>query len=654
VRRGLLDGIDLEGNARRARAMADMSEQVAAASFAPATAKPSSDNPPSPPSSGSGDSGGGGGGGESGGEGAGGESSDDPSVLPDSELGRARRYLDERWSPGLGQDRASTVYDLVYIGKTYRFWNGQVWVLISGEGPNAIRQDVRRWLTPKKERRRGGVTDYVDASAKEVECLCKAIADEVRVDPPKGQNVFWLAPRFDARGRLLSYLATWKAAEHKPEEKGLTPPKDLIAFPSGSLDAGVFEREGLLIVHPHDRRLYCEQVMEFDVPWGEAERALDSEGGIEGLSRKLAPAWWRFIEGVFSQTGTAEQAREQVLLMAMLFWYWRRPTNRYKNANFTLIVGPGNSGKGTILLAAMKVLGPGHSISTSMPEMKDKNHMTAWKGKHLAYVDEFVITDPKDAKEWAAITKKITSEGAKISTRELYEREDPDTEITARVLALADQYPPIKDPTILNRMLVFELMKGHEATDGGAMKQAIEAEGPGLFAFAMLGAEELRRRTRIELAKPPGSRLAVMRQPSAGLTLRSILEAGQGNVRPFIADCLDLAKTDKSISTRELVLVWMAYLTDLGQDDPGKPNDSTFSGWVQTALRSAGWRGEIRTGTFKNPETGGEARGAIYHGVGLTTLGESLLRRKRTCPPTPGASQGELKYGADGGREIPV
>jgi hypothetical protein len=566
------------------------------------------------------------------GDGAGGDGrASNGCILPEGELTRARWFLEELYAPpregeagagpGTGGGRAGSGFGLICVDGVFRRWLGPErggWERI-GSTPamslQLIRAQVRRWMAPFLEEFRDDVR-ACDASLRRVEAVAKAVADEVSVATQ--QERFWLRPTFDERGEALWGYRPWERVA--PAGPGGVAAEDVIPTRGGLLDVAALKR-GELRVLPHSPLFYAEGVIPYEVPVAGVRSALAGEAAGDGgaawdaLEDELCPGWMGFLFRAFNGERDPEGARENMRQLQVHAAYWLTTSVSHKDGNIAFLNGPGDTGKGTIAMVMMQLLGHGNYVMTSFDELPDKFHLAAFRGKRLAIIDESEAGDRSDVKRATRVLKTISG-GSPVATRNLYEPERPSEQLYTRFLVLCNEIPDLIDRSgaLLNRCVAYDFkvyVKGTGAFDPG-LKDRIRDEVPGIFgAWAMRGLVEMGKRERADGG--------VFVQPASS---RSPLEA----LRAYSADLDEFAGSWLSVTND--AEDWMGTLEILGAYEKYceskravcNVKENTLSKQLMPVLRRLGWWRSLGAHTVVEGD-GRKRRPMGYWGVRLSKVG---------------------------------
>ncbi len=636
---GLLGGIDIDANAERMRERWARRDDLLAvgraaggnggSSSAPAKADGADGGGGENPSKGAGGGKGGKGGGPPPGDGKF-VGRDDWDLIPDNELGRARQYLFEVCAPDKTErmSRVGTCWRKVYVDEAWHRWDTVqgVWVQIPGKtevGP--IRGSVRRWMTPKREwvsdGDGGGKRVVVNSSLRQVEAVAKAVRDEVQIESP--EHRFWIRPTFDRDGEPMFDRQAHERWVQNPGKEKLPEPRRLIALQNCLLDTEAVEA-GELDVRPPTPLLFNSNVLPYGLDIAKVRDHLKHGGadGLDELAEELCPDVPKFFASLFAAQDTSDrglaEATAQTREMQKLLWYYMTNSIGCKEANISVWHGPGNAGKGTSADFFMAVAGPGNYVASSMDDISDKNHVTSWKGKRFAVIDETDAGDRSDLSRGKAFLKRVSG-GARVSLRELYKLEQPDVQLFTKVLILANEMPDFRDRSgqMLNRVIAFDFRVGHTGKDtyDPTLKERLVKQAAGGFVWALAGGVRLGER------KQKGLKGFV--QPAASAGLLAMFSEYMSDLPGFVDEWLEITNnTDDVLAVMDIHRCLVAHRTlnkswKPDRDDPGQVSRAIYS-----VLRDKGWRLDREPNKrMRDADTGAQRQGAAFIGIKLSKAG---------------------------------
>ncbi len=543
---------------------------------------------------------------------------DDQRIVPSTDLGRAMMFLWQTMAAA-ERKRVGTCYKLKHVGGEFKRWDRNVWRPMRAKGEIvAIRGLVRQWLTGKGEWAKDKEGDRyfkpLNPALKTVEAVAKCVLDEVRVETEELR--FWMPPDFDPLGEPVKGRKPWQRWVEKPERSGLPAPKDLIALENCVLDARAME-QGKLETRTHDPRLFNEHVLPFGIPIAKVKAALaDGVAGIDELANELCPDVLDYMSAAFGCDDNPVEAAEQMAVVRKLIWYYCTYSMDCKEANIAIILGPDNAGKGTLMDLIKAIVGAGNFVSSTVDEAADKNHITSWVGKRVAFVSEAESGERADLRRCMNFWKRVSG-GDGVSVRELYQLERPDVVLPTRICVSANEMPDMKDRTgaLLSRMICLVMRESHtgKASYDRGLKARVLAQAPGAFVWALGGALEMGR------LKAKGER--VFTQPAAGAG--SMLGYGdfQSDVPAFISDWLQITgNASDGLLSRDMWEAYVCYRKLNDDKHPERGGPSVLTKAIETLLWKAGWKGKLDAPLAFDARTGQKRRLSRYTKLKLSPL----------------------------------
>lgn len=491
-------------------------------------------------------------------------------LMPESELERARMYLESRWAPA---QAAGESLRLVYaIGQ---FWRHQACAYQAIGEDGCVRRDVRRWMESgfaELCRRSGGRGNspvferrWFHAARRSVEAVVEAVRDEVRVDTDATR--FWMRPHFDGRGSVSYGGHAWERIDGDAPE-----PSSVIAFRNCLLLLGPWLADGCVEIVDHTPRFFNTILLDADLPISDM-RAHAAAGTLEELVGRLAPRWLRFLGEVF------EDDEECILTLQMWFGYAMTADVSHEYANILILHGPPRCGKGTIREALCGVIGENNFVSTRIDKLTDGPHMYSWVNKLIAVFPEVSVPQRSDAKLAVEVINSITG-GDPIPIRQLYMPELPPVKLLTRMLWLCNEMPDLRDTAnaLPARVITLDFRQSWEGREDPEVKRSIGREVLGITLWALLGLRELHRRGR-------------MTQPESS---RDPLDTWRGHTSPveeFVSDVLEVTNEDEDwVGSAEVFEAWKKHCE--GENQYIGSSDVLFKRLLAVLRRREfGWRG---------------------------------------------------------------
>jgi hypothetical protein len=526
-------------------------------------------------------------------------------VLPSEDLHLARMFLEDVCAPPRGRDRAGRgLYLMSRPGDkeghvVSRFREGR-WERSS---LGVVMKHVREYLTRgcKANETMKGI-DYVpfDPSEAKVRAVARAALDECMVVTQRTR--FWMRPLFDDAGRPRwgrseSEIAVEAAELGKPE------PEQVLTFTNCQLSQMDLVK-GVCAPWANSELLYNETVFPYQLPIDEFRKCLEG-GSFDEMVEKHAPifhAWFRGLEFDDDERALAQRS----------LGYFQTSSTAIKPNNILLLVGPKDSGKGTMGTVYELGVGEDNVATSTFRAMGQPFHMASWRHKLMVYIDEAEQMG-YDASAEAVEIMKILSGGGKWNIRDLYEKANPNERLMVRFLVSCNELPEMQDRSgaWLSRLRFLNFRKSHSAKLDPKIKEGIKREGLGIVVWGIEG-----------MLQGFGE---VLPQPESSDTVVSLMKGVTNPLDEFLDEWFDIVKgpagADESVFLSN-ELIHLAYCVRFKKGNPDPRRRGRVIKSLLSPLQDRGWRGkhaQPRQEVDKPDGTGViRARPGGYTGLKLT------------------------------------
>lgn len=633
VRKGLLDGIDLEANAARAKAWAS----------SPASSTPSPSNTssstPSPSAEMTGTRSGAANVGERGptanGEDGswsdGGDNGGAPwrigmrleerPIIDGSNMERARSWL---WQESRvpGQRRFGVCY---WAGAWWRY-TGTHYAKVD---EHVFLAQVWDWADKHsywKAGKKGPELKPLNPSSRQVKEILFAMVRDAAVSVTEMPSR--LPQTIDDAGRPMWGAATSMEALTRSDDAGNAAEhaslRGCIVFPNGVADISEIARTKRVVLRPHSAEIFTATCMPFQLPVEDLQFLLD-DGEPDVIFKRLCPKWWAWVDDA-GGGDPAWQAQLQEMMGDTI------SGDRSIEKIFAAI-GVGRSGKGLIADAIRVACGWRNVESIFLDSLaNDKHALAPLVGKTAIIAEDAHVSGMSNNAPLVEKLKVISGQGW-VSVRDMYTL--PMTvKLPGRIWLFANNDPELRDDSsaLANRFIFLPMNQGRLGREDETIKQSIPQEAAGIMLWAMLGAIRLasRKRRAIELCEEA----ALMGHEYERFT---------APLRAFIEDCLVVAKgvagseegplaglgNGSTLTAGELYTAYAWWCENRRDCEPlGKPN---FYSRIKNQLKAVGV-------LSSRPRADEGQRPVIYRGVSVRSDVQADIRRWRpgslgTVPP---------------------
>lgn len=476
------------------------------------------------------------------------------AVLPDTVDARGRLALLDLYGPPERTPQR---------GLRLRRWDGVYWrhtgthyKMLSEDG---LHKHVAGWLAAHMVRKRWDVVpaDPVRKAVTEVMTAmgsgCYVEADEMPV---------WLPPDFDERGEpLFEHRAPYETCLQPGQwaHEGLPDPRELIVFQNGLLDVQAWIH-GEVRLLPHTERLFTATALPYDCPVEQLMSAGEDEGAVQELLGRYCPKWMEFLYLVSGEDDAgdreaAEEAKEWQQALAMAFGYSLVPWTRHEV--IFVLSGPPRAGKGTVLEALQRLVGPENVASPDLNLITDKfvpQHLT---GKAICVFSDADVGRTTDAVRATEMLKRISG-GDTVYADRKYKDAMPSLRLRCKIWVMCNRMPTLPDPSgaLAARFRVFQLERSFVGEVRPEFKDpaTMDREATGRMIWALHGLRML-------------AKAGAFPQPRRGRQLLQEYMDYSDPLRTFVTEVL--AEDRQSfVSSAELYAVWKAYCSEVGKDTP--------------------------------------------------------------------------------------
>jgi putative DNA primase/helicase len=239
----------------------------------------------------------------------------------------------------------------------------------------------------------------------------------------------------------------------------------------------------------------------------------------------LCPRWMRFLEEVLPDAETAAVLQK---------WFGYVITGRTDFEQFMVLIGPSRGGKGTIVHVLENLIGTVYCEGLGGNHFRNDFAYQSLLGKHLATLSDSQVTFNK-----ALVEAILRITGHDRITVNRKNQESVSCHLPTRLMILTNVPPVLPDDAgaIDRRMVAISVPKsfdgkgGNPKPDTGLKEYLVRNELPGIFVWALEGAQKL-----IGLERLP--------QPRSGERLRAAINESSSPVTQFVKEWCEWGKGD--------------------------------------------------------------------------------------------------------------
>jgi putative DNA primase/helicase len=207
-------------------------------------------------------------------------------------------------------------------------------------------------------------------------------------------------------------------------------------------------------------------------------------------------------------------------------WFGYCLTGDTSQQKMLMVIGPTRSGKGTIGRVLEGLVGPENFAGPSLASLGTNFGLEAMLGKPVAVLGDARLSARSD--QAVLLERLLSISGEDVLTVDRKHRAHWQGKLPTRVVLLANELPDQKDASmaLANRLLILPLDRSFAGREDPGLTDALLAELPGIFAWAVEGLRRLRQCGRFLKARRG----------------RETLEAVKGVSSPvstFLEECCD-------------------------------------------------------------------------------------------------------------------
>ena len=241
-------------------------------------------------------------------------------------------------------------------------------------------------------------------------------------------------------------------------------PVDLICFPNGVWD---WKTKQLMDISP---LLFTFNVMPY-----------------EHEPEAKCPLWREFLHEIFPF--------DHKKIMLLQEWFGYNLIADVSMQKMMLMIGPGGTGKSTVMFVMTAMLGDAQVAVTSFDSLGEKYGMGQLIGKLAAHVPDGHLGRYTDSRILVERLKVLTGEnGGRIQVRRMRE-EAGDARFFARVTIATNELPELPDESnsMYRRMLGLQFTQSFVGREDRGLPDRLAEEAPGVFNWAIQGLERLKK-----------------------------------------------------------------------------------------------------------------------------------------------------------------
>ena len=257
-----------------------------------------------------------------------------------------------------------------------------------------------------------------------------------------------------------------------------------------------------------------------------------------------------------------------------------------------MLIGPGRSGKGTIMFVLESLLGPAMASAVPLKKLGGQFDGADLLDKRLLLIGDLRLPSDRRSRE-APIEMLLSLSGGDALTFDRKYREPVTARPPVRIVIASNELPVLPDPSgvIASRFVGVRFTESFVGMEDPELQNKLRPELPGILLWALAGYLDLLNAGRFT-------------EPDGADSLRAELEALASPVKGFVSDRCVVGPDEvvPAAALRELFNQWSA--------DRGQPplDESEFGRQLKAAFPRV---------TGKQKRTGGDQRPLHYFGVGL-------------------------------------
>lgn len=266
------------------------------------------------------------------------------------------------------------------------------------------------------------------------------------------------------------------------EDQPMNPRPRLLCLTNGMFDLDV-QRAAEAIL-PHSKDYLCT----YQFPWR-----------FDPLAPQDCPQWKAFLESQIGDHAVVSEVQE-------FFGYCLWPDNNWAAVLF--LVGPGATGKSTVLEVLRAMVGAENTSSVSVADLDDQFLRSALHNKHLNIFTE------ADSRIFSSQHLKAIAGGEPVRAS-FKHRDSFDLVYTGKLAFACNRFPRVSDHSdaFYRRLLVIEMNRQIPPQSRDArLKGRLMAELEGIFAWSLVGLYRLWKRGRFARSQTTESAVAHYRR----------------------------------------------------------------------------------------------------------------------------------------------
>jgi P4 family phage/plasmid primase-like protien len=229
--------------------------------------------------------------------------------------------------------------------------------------------------------------------------------------------------------------------------------------------------------------------------------------------------WLRLLDEMWPEPDEKDN------IEALQLWFGYLLTADTSQEKSLWMIGPPRSGKGTVLSAAVQMVGKRSVASPTMKQLSTRFGFEACLGKNLILVSDLTLDKRHtDTSELIGNLLRLTGQDD-VDVDRKGKRALNAQRLRGRLMIASNGYPPLENSSgaLANRLIFLRTYATFLGREDTTLKDAIHAERQGILNWAIEGFHKLRRR---------GSLL----QPKSGVQEREMMEALSSPILTFLRD----------------------------------------------------------------------------------------------------------------------
>ena len=334
------------------------------------------------------------------------------------------------------------------------------------DGARTLHRYREEWLLWDNSRYEAASQELVRAiTYRFLRNCCYVVKNEVVPVAPTPALVSHLLDALAARchvceGELPRWLG--KDAGQRPA------PRDVIGFNNGLLDTAAWVASGVADLAPHTPRWLSTNVTDLSFDPG-----------------ATCPGWLRFLAEVLDNDSERIEALRR--------WFGYCLTSDTSLHLIAFLLGPPRSGKGTVLHLLKLVVGAHNTCSPALSDLGTQFGFQPLLGKTLAVVGEVHLGRSANRAAIVEVLKRVSGEDPVDANRKFLPQL-AGVHLPVRFTLAGNEMPNLPDASnaLAARLLVINFARSFEGEEDRGLKARLEAEAPGILAWALEGLRALR------------------------------------------------------------------------------------------------------------------------------------------------------------------